>query len=412
MSRSFEWLGGTAARWNSDGKTWTFPSGATLTFGFLDGSQDRFRYQSAEFQFVGFDELTQFSEQDYLYLFSRLRRLKNSQIPVRMRAATNPGGSGHAWVKKRFINPEAETAGRTFVPAKLTDNPFIDQPTYKKSLENLDVFTRRQLLDGDWSEFEGNHFHPADWPTYQFVGDAYVLRPRRLLMPDQLWTFVVVDPATSAKTTADHTAMLVIGVTPWNDLLILDAVKRRMDLTEVIPALVQLCVKWRPAFAGLEEIGFTKLLTRDASRHPEIPPIRTLKPKGQGKLARAVSAIVKCERGEIHLPEYAEWMDDFVSEVSAFTGGKNESDDLTDCLAYAVLAAATFRSSAVTDGPMLLCPGYGSPYGGDLPYPTPGKTGALGYGSEGLPHPGGYTDVTGVADAMDPFIGWIAHPQR
>ena len=150
--------------------------------------------------------------------------------------------------------------------------------------------------------------------------------------------------------------MLVIGVVPGGDLLILDAVKRRMDISQVVPTLAQLCVRWKPAFVGLEEVGFSKLLSRDAARHPEIPPIRVLKPKGQGKLARAVSAIVKCERGEVHLPEYAEWMDDFVTELSAFTGiGKNESDDLTDCLSYAVLAAASFSSGAVSDGPILLC---------------------------------------------------------
>jgi predicted phage terminase large subunit-like protein len=414
MSRAFEWLGGTAARWSSDAKTWTFPSGATLTFGYLDNAQDRYRYQSAEFQFIGFDELTQFGEQDYLYLFSRLRRLSGAQVPLRMRSASNPGGTGHAWVKRRFLSPEAQAAGRVFIPARLEDNPHLDQAQYRKSLENLDTFTKRQLLHGDWSEFEGNHFHANQWPRFRFVGDAYVLTPRRIIMANDLWCFIVCDPATSSKATADPTAALVIGVTPWPDLLILDAIRRRMDISEVIPSLAALSAKWHPAFVGIEEVSFAKLLVRDAARHPDIPPVRALMPKGQGKLARAVPAIVKAERREIHLPDDdPPWLDDFIAELGAFTGcGGNETDDQVDCLAYAVLAAATFRSAAVSDGPILLCPGYGSPFGGDLPYPTPGKTGALGYGSEGLPHPGGYADTTGVAAAMDPTLGWITHPQR
>src|SRR5262249_13851241 len=48
MCRAFEWLGGTPARWSDTTKTWTFPSGATLTFGYLDTANDRFRYQSSE----------------------------------------------------------------------------------------------------------------------------------------------------------------------------------------------------------------------------------------------------------------------------------------------------------------------------------------------------------------------------
>ncbi len=122
MDRAHEWLQGTAAKWSEKNKTWTFPSGATLSFGYLENENDKYRYQSAEFQFIGFDELTQFTETQYLYLFSRLRRLEGSKIPLRMRAASNPGGVGHEWVKQRFI-----VGDKPFVPASLDDNPYIDR---------------------------------------------------------------------------------------------------------------------------------------------------------------------------------------------------------------------------------------------------------------------------------------------
>jgi hypothetical protein len=150
MDRARAWLGPTSARWNQGEKTWSFPSGATLTFGYLDHPSHKYRYQSSEFQFVGFDELTQFGEAEYTYLFSRLRRLREGQSPVRMRSASNPGGVGHDWVRRRFLVDGAEH-GRIFIPASLDDNPHLDQQQYVASLQELDPLTRRQLLEGDWN---------------------------------------------------------------------------------------------------------------------------------------------------------------------------------------------------------------------------------------------------------------------
>ncbi|MFA5458675.1 MAG: LAGLIDADG family homing endonuclease, partial [Synergistaceae bacterium] len=151
MDRSLQWLTGTGAQWNSPGHKWTFPSGATLTFGYLESERDKYRYQSAEFQFIGFDELTQFTETQYSYLFSRLRRLKNTDVPLRMRAASNPGGVGHEWVKNRFKIDSGGDPERPFIGAKLDDNPHVDQEAYEEALSKLDYVTREQLRRGDWT---------------------------------------------------------------------------------------------------------------------------------------------------------------------------------------------------------------------------------------------------------------------
>lgn len=165
MSRTEEWLAGTDAKWNDNDKEFTFPSGAKLTFGFLKGPKDKFRYQSAEFQFIGFDELTQFEEDDYLYLNSRLRRPETgplSVVPIRARAAANPGGVGHVWVKKRFV--DGRSPDRVFIPSSLEDNPHLDQATYEQSLALLDPITYLQYRHGDWTvrppglwTFDHNH---------------------------------------------------------------------------------------------------------------------------------------------------------------------------------------------------------------------------------------------------------------
>lgn len=148
MDLADEWLRPTDAKWDDENHTWTFPSGATLTFGYLDAEKDKYRYQGTAFQFIGFDELTQFTETQYQYLFSRLVRPTGSTIPIRMCCTSNPGGTGHQWVKQRFIKAERED--RIFVPAGLRDNPYVDQEAYIHSLDNLDHITRAQLLDGNW----------------------------------------------------------------------------------------------------------------------------------------------------------------------------------------------------------------------------------------------------------------------
>lgn len=168
MDRSREWLTNTDAVWNDQRKTWSFPSGATLAFGYLQHAGDELRYQGAEFQYVAFDEVTQFEQKPYTYLFSRLRRVEGVDIPIRMVCATNPGGVGHYWVNKRFrIN---RTPSRTFIPSKLADNPHLDRAEYELSLGELDDTLRRQLLDGDWDAVEGLAFS-------QFRPDLHVVEP-------------------------------------------------------------------------------------------------------------------------------------------------------------------------------------------------------------------------------------------
>ena len=157
MDRANEWLYGTDAHWSGQEKKWTFPSGATLNFGYLETESDKFRYRSSEFQFIGFDELTNFTETQYRFLFSRLRRTTDIDVPLRMRSASNPGGVGHDWVKERFIGTRSTppVVPDVFVPAKLSDNPHLSQDEYQRSLEQLDPVTKAQLLSGDWDAYKG-----------------------------------------------------------------------------------------------------------------------------------------------------------------------------------------------------------------------------------------------------------------
>ena len=90
-------------------KTWVAPSGATLWMSYLDRDDDVMRYQGQAFNWIGFDELTQWpSDYSWNYMRSRLRTTKASGLPLYMRATSNPGGPGHQWVKRTFIAPDRD----------------------------------------------------------------------------------------------------------------------------------------------------------------------------------------------------------------------------------------------------------------------------------------------------------------
>ena len=170
-------------------KRWIFPSGATLQFGYLDRDDDVTRYQGQAFSWIGIDELTHYpTPYVWNYLRSRLRRT-DLRITPYMRATTNPGGVGSWWVKQMYIDPstpgepfwatdiesgktlvyannhpDPELRGkplfkRKFIPARLTDNPYLMQSgEYMAMLSSLPEVERLRLLEGDWNVSENSAF--------------------------------------------------------------------------------------------------------------------------------------------------------------------------------------------------------------------------------------------------------------
>lgn len=222
MDRADDWLQDTDATWHGQERRWEFPSGATLSFGYLDSKNDRFRYQSAAYQFIGFDELTHFREKDYRYLFSRLRRPANSEIPLRMRAGTNPGGVGHDWVKRRFIDG-GNSRDRVFVPARLDDNPHLDRAEYVEMLSELDPVTRQQLLNGDWSARKpGDMFKREHFVT---VGAGDV--PQTGMQWCRFWDFAGSED--SGDEEQAYTAGVLVGRDAEGIFYVRDVVRARLE---------------------------------------------------------------------------------------------------------------------------------------------------------------------------------------
>jgi hypothetical protein len=158
MDRAAEWLRPTSAQYADRTKTWRFPSGAKLAFGYLELDKHLQRYKSAEFQCVVFDELTEFTEYQYRYMMSRIRRPRGSELRLRARGASNPGNVGHEWVFERFV--QTADPDRPFIPARIPDNPHLDQEAYRRSLAELDETTRKQLELGLWVRDAARQMYP------------------------------------------------------------------------------------------------------------------------------------------------------------------------------------------------------------------------------------------------------------
>lgn len=157
------WRFAPGVHWDGQNKTFRFSSGAKISFAYLQHPGDEIRYQGAEFQYVGWDELTQFPDRrPYRYLLSRIRRPASSDLPLRSLSASNPGGAGHAWVAEDF-NVELDGQGFPFYPARIVDNPHIDRDAYVAGLMHLHPTTRAQLLAGDWRAREPGDYFRREW---------------------------------------------------------------------------------------------------------------------------------------------------------------------------------------------------------------------------------------------------------
>ena len=216
-------------------KTWVAPSGATLWMSYLDRDDDVMRYQGQAFNWIGFDELTQWpTPYPWNYMRSRLRTTKDSSLPLYMRATSNPGGPGHQWVKKTFIDPSEHNKSywatdidsgevitwpkghskegqplfkRKFIPATLFDNPYLsDDGLYEANLLSLPEHQRRQLLEGDWDVNEG-----AAFP--EFNRKIHVVEPYDI--PNSWTKFRACDYGYGS-----YTGVVWIAITPAEQLVV------------------------------------------------------------------------------------------------------------------------------------------------------------------------------------------------
>lgn len=281
--------------WSERKMQWTAPSGARLWMSYLDRDEDVLRYQGLSFTWIGFDELTQWPTPfAWNYMRSRLRSTA-TDLPVYMRASTNPGNRGHAWVKKLFIDPappgvsfwatDSETgetmvypeghskAGqplfkRRFIPAKLSDNPYLATTgDYETMLLSLPEHQRKQLLEGNWDIAEGAAFPefnrrihvvepyniPSEWPRFRACDYGYGSWSAVLwfaVAPDE--SLVVYRELYVTKVLAEDLAVMVLQAEAGEKIRygVLDSstwAKRGDTGPSIAERMIMKGCRWRPA---------------------------------------------------------------------------------------------------------------------------------------------------------------------
>ena len=160
-----------------------FPSGAVIRCGHLKDESAYTKYQGHEYQRILIEELTQIpSEESYLKLVSSCRSTIKGLDP-KIFCTANPGGKGHQWVKKRFIQGhkpkvafkgKGENRYRMYIPATIDNNPTLmkNDPEYVNFLDTLPEPLRSAWRHGDWDIFAGQYF--TEWDTSKHIVDKEI----------------------------------------------------------------------------------------------------------------------------------------------------------------------------------------------------------------------------------------------
>ena len=326
MDRFRSWISNyDDVHWNANSYVATFPSGARISFGYLNNTNDYLRYKGSEFQFVGMDEVTEIRESDYRYLFSRLRRPASgelSKVPLRMRAASNPAPN---WVRQRFI-VEGKQEGRIFVPSFLTDNPGIDAESYRQALSALDPIERRRLEMGDWwATTLGTLFNRTDFPIIDHTELPQMTSATRVV---RYWDLAATEPS-STNTDPDWTVgtlMLFDGGIAY----VMDVRKIRAKADRVEAFISQTAQEDGHAVAIRmeQEPGSSGKALIDQYARYVVPgyDLIGVRPTGD-KITRARPFAAAVANGNVRLVR-GPWISDWLDEFSSFPEACNHDDQV------------------------------------------------------------------------------------
>ena len=320
--------------WSEKNKVYTFPSGATLSFGYLENDRDCERYQGAEFQYIGIDECTHISPSNYRYMFSRLRKTVDIPVPLRFRATCNPGGLYGEWYYERFfLNRE----NRVFIPAGIYDNPHVDTEDYIESLNELDPVTREQLLNGNWQIHEAGEMFSRDWITE--VDESDLPSKMRLVRCwDTASTEVRGTKGARKNPDPDYTASVKIGYNK-GIYYILDITRDRKKPME-IEQLVANSAAYDGSTCDIrmeQEPGSSGEMVIDHYKRNVVPKYNFDGIKLTGsKVDRASLASSACQAGKVCILKRCRNKSVFFDELDAFPYGSHDDmvDAFSDSLNY------------------------------------------------------------------------------
>jgi phage terminase large subunit len=159
-------------------KEFLFPNGSRIVLGYCDNEKDVLQYQGQAYEVIVLEEATHFTEFQFQTLTESNRMSGNLKVPFnpRMFFTCNPGGVGHGWVKRIFIDKDYKTTENPddymFIPSLVFENKYImeNDPNYVKTLENLPEDRKQAMLYGNWDVFDGQFFR-------EFNRSIHVIEP-------------------------------------------------------------------------------------------------------------------------------------------------------------------------------------------------------------------------------------------
>jgi hypothetical protein len=349
------------AVWAASPKTWTFPNGATLKLRHLDNEDDAAHLQGHEYTWMCFEEAGNWPTPEPL---DKLRACLRSKSVKRFRflLTGNPGGVGHFWLKARYIDghpplkpwtPPETGIQRVFIPAKLEDNPQIqDAESYRNRLRGSGPgWLVAAWLHGDWSGPPSGGFFQPDWMR------AY----KGSLPVDVVSRLVAVDFA-GGREGSDPCAIIGAGMRENRDVYVAPAITlgrltpkaqavRILDLADDLNADAIL-VEHGHLWIGMQEF-FVELMHErhengylregDTRRrtgglyHIEEMPTKVAGLTGKRGRAQGLSAMM--EHGKWYFPEGELYETAIKPHFLAFTGepGVDELDNEIDACAHIAL---------------------------------------------------------------------------
>lgn len=173
-------------------KEFIFPGGSRIVFGYCEAERDVLQYQGQAYDVIFIEEATQFTELQFTTLTesNRSSGMMAIQFSPRMYFTCNPGGVGHTWVKRLFIDRDYRNKEKAenyeFIQSLVYDNDYlmINNPEYVENLENLPEQRRKAMLYGDWDAFEGQYFD-------EFRRDIHIIDP--FVIPEHWRRYVTLD---------------------------------------------------------------------------------------------------------------------------------------------------------------------------------------------------------------------------
>ena len=222
---------GALLSYSEGDKCLLLPNGSSIALGYCASARDVLRYQGQEYDIIAIDEATQLSEYQFSIFKACLRGTHD--VPRRMYLTCNPGGIGHAWVKRLFVErnfrQDEDPNDYLFIAAQVYDNPILMQadPDYVRQLESLPQKLRDAWLLGRWDVFEGQFFS-------EFDPDVHVCSSGSI--PPSLHYFVSLDYG------FDMLAALLMGYDSTGNLFVIkEFCQPNLTLSEAAKQIVGLC---------------------------------------------------------------------------------------------------------------------------------------------------------------------------